>query len=809
MMITTGKRAANFSLILFLSLLPAASVFSERIELPQSVFYYRPAASVFGSEAAWVNPAALGRYGVQSYQFIGEYLDGRVVKSWGLVSSGERLATAYRKIENPGGTDFKEYVLALGTAFGARMHMGGSYRYFKDGPGIFDNRHFWNFALTGSSGPNFRWGAVFSNLNRGRINGVRSETEQRYSASLRLYDDLVTISADMFLSTDTRLSNADFVYDLELRPRPGLFITAQLDSDRNFRIGLRANLLRYFVGSQSRFNRGGKGRGSIIYAGYNDSRQPSLIAEPRRRLGLRVRGSLSENPPQPIFGRKRMAFTTLITGVYRAASDPSISEIIVRLDGLSIGFGRAQELRAALKHFSEQGKKVSCHIRRSNNLGYYVASVADEILISPVSQLSLVGLKAELTFYAGTLEKFGIKADMMRIGKYKTATEMFNQRQASDENREQINRLLDNLYDLFVSDIAEGRNLSRDSVRRVIDNGPFTSAEALKYGLVDGLSYLDDLKDSVLSDLPEVSFGRYLVDTLADDSWKAIPVLAIVVAEGEIRFDRASGVPFGSDQSSRPASLSRAFADAGGNKNVKGIVFRINSPGGYALAAEDIFHAAAKSAIKKPVVVSMANVAASGGYHIASAAKTIFSNSATITGSIGIFGGKADFSSLHKKLDIGKELFTRGKYAGMLTSMRPFTVDERAKYFSHLKAFYDHFIEVVAESRSLTIDSVDNLGQGRVWTGREGMANGLVDYQGGVVPALEYLSEELSIEDYRVVIYPRKRPLFILPASPLFRMLASIFSSSKIAIDEVEQQLGWMDGEELILERLPYELNIE
>ena len=790
--------------VLFL-LLVSNAYSGERIIIPSGLFYYQPAASVFGLEAIWINPAGLARYKTNSAQLMFDYTDERFAKSWGTASTGDKLGFAYRYLYNLGEQNSKEYTFASGAPIGS-FNFGLSYQYFKDGPGIYDNRHFWNLGFLGNFVGKFNWAAVFYNINKSQLNNEDTEIEQRFSLSYRPYGNKLTFSVDMFLSTGTRLSDANYVYHAEYRPTPGLIVDGYVNSDRDFQIGFKANLLQYFIGDKSKFNKHGHGQGSTIFIGSTSLRQPSLIKPKSRRLKVSVMSGISENPPQPIFGKKTTSFSDYILNLYRAAEDPTIDEMILKLKSPYLGFGQAQEFRNALMFFKKQKKKIVCHLEYPNNIGYYIASVADSILISPVSQLNLIGLKTELTFYAGTLKKLGIKADMMRIGKYKSAAEMFTEENSTPENKEQINRLLDNLYDQFVTGIALARGISLDSTKTIIDNGPYTSEEALKYGLVDGLSYADEVSENYLTGMPEISFKKYLSDTLINDSWEKLPIIAIVTATGEIRDDTQNIYPLDNSAGLTPSAMKRAFKKILKNSDIDAVLFRINSPGGFALAAEEIFHHAKKTSKKKPIVVSMGNVAASGGYHIAMTTDKIFANPGTITGSIGIFGGKLDLSGLYDKIELRKEIYSRGKYAGMLSTIRPFSENEREKYFSHMKSFYDYFVSLVAENRDLTIDSVNNLGEGRVWTGREANQNGLVDKIGGLKDALDFLVSENNFSDYRVELYPQNRPLFILPGNSLLNMFGSLFSKSNKDVSIEKQIIG---DNNYLFERLPYDIIIE
>lgn len=792
----------SFAILCILSAAVAAQSI-DRIPIPDNVFYYQPASTVFGSEAAWVNPAGLGRFNTASSQVMADYFKDNFAKSWGWVGSAEQMALAWRKIDDPAG-DYKEWIYAGALPVGQLSAIGFSYRYFSDGPGIYDNRHFWNVGLISQGIGPYAIGAVFSNLNRSKVNGERTETEMRFSASYRPFGEKLTLAADAFLSTKTRFNNADWVYQAEVSPKQGLFINGFYDSEKNFQFGVRVNFDKNFLGSRTSFNKKGKHRGSTGFVGFNEARQPSVLPAKNRRLVASLGGALPENPPRPIFGRKRVSFPEILTNIYRAADDPSIGEMVVTLHDGSPGFARAQELRSAFGYFRSQGKRLICHLETPTNLTYYIGTAADSLFIPPVSQLNLVGLRAELTFYAGSLEKLGVKMDMIKIGDYKSAVEPWTQTASSEESRAQLNRLLDELYDQFVSDIAESRHLAADSVRRIIDNGPFTSADAFSSGLVDGLCYRDDL-DSCIGRSRAIGLSQYLSDTLINYSWDRKPVLAIVVAQGDITSDKGDVNPLGSPGGVTPAPFKRAFAATRHDRDVAGIVFRIDSPGGSALASDEIFHSSIKAAGAKPMVVSMANVAASGGYYIAMPGRRLFALPGTVTGSIGIFGGKADMSGLYQKIAMGKELYTRGKFAGMLSNIAPFTDEERQKYQSQLQAFYGHFCDLVAGNRKLTADSVDHLGRGRVWTGREAIRNGLVDQLGGLKQSLDYLASTLEIQEYRVRVYPENRPLFILPARSFLGAVGSLLGVN--STEQIEQTVAAAEGE--IFARMPYDLLIE
>lgn len=771
------KRIAGLGLLLGVCLAVSVSgQDSSRISLPNAVYYYVPASTVFGPEAAWTNPAGIGRYRASAAEFMADYYDKQYLKNWGGIFNFRNLAIAYRSLNGKSEPEYHEYLLAGGVPMGKALAIGGSYRYVKHSAGPYSGQHFWTASVLKQGDSPVSWGAVFSNLNQAELNGHKTEIEQRYSIGYQPIGAKLTVAADMMLSTRTRFKNAGFVYSAEYTPISGLFIGGSIDNHRNFQIGVRVNLNQYFVGSRSSFKKTGGGLGTTTYFGASSLRQPSLLKESPRRLSVGLSGPLPENPPQPLIGRKQLPFSTLLLSLYRAADDPYVKEVVVYMNQPGLGFARAQELRDAFQTIKGRHKLVVCHLSNPGNLAYYAASVADVILVPPVSQLNLVGLRAELTFYAGTMEKLGIKADVLQIGKYKSAAETYTRTASSDENRDQLNRLLDDLYDQFVSGIAVGRGLDVDAVRSLIDRGPFTSEEAGKEKLIDGVCYADRV-DSCLGSSPEISLARYLSDTLVNYSWKSVPVLAVVVADGEISGNSASDGLFNDDVGVTPTRMARGYDQAMNDSRVVAVVVRIDSPGGDALASDEIFHCGKISAGRKPLLVSMANTAASGAFYAAMPAQKLFASPGTITGSIGIFGGKPDFSGLYQKIALGKELYTRGRFAGMMTGIRPFSDEERQKYFDQIKAFYDHFVSLVSMNRALSTDSIDVLGRGQVWTGREAKSNGLVDQIGGLKQTLDYAARNFGLKNYTVEVYPKSRPLFLLPGRPSLTNLFGLLSS--------------------------------
>lgn len=817
----TAKNKEMYKKLLFIFLIISVFVVADYSEskaqtdfISESVFYYQPASTVYGLEAIWTNPAALGRYKTASYQFLIDYDDDKFAQSWGTAFNRSSLGLAFRSLDNSFGDDIHEYIFAVGIPTQKFADIGLSYRYIKEGPDGFDGKDFWNVSLTGQYQRNFRWAAVFNNLNKEEIAGVKQDIAMRYSLGFRPNNIKLTLAVDMLLSSSTKIRNADYIYHAEFSPSDGLYLNGYIDNNSNFQLGFRVNLVKYFFSNKSNFSKNADHLNSTLIIGATSNDQPSVISPQKKRLLINLPNSISENPNQYLFQKERISFLDILLQIYRASDDANINSMLLKLDRPSLGLAQAEELRSALSYFQSSGKKIVCYLKNPSNLTYYIASSADKIVIPPVSQFRLTGLRMELSYYGATLDKIGVKLDMMRIGAYKTATERYTEKEATEENREQVNRILDNIYDNFTTDIAENRKISSDSLRHLIDMGPLTSKEAYDYNLVDTLLYEDEIsslygsKEGQFKKSPMVSIQNYQNDTLIVDRWYELPTIGVIVADGEVSEKRSGLMPFSGKTDVTPSLMQLACRQIG--RDIEDVVLRVNSPGGDALAGDKIYHSFDKKLNRKNTVVSFGNIAASGGYYFSMADTNkshIFVNKSSLTGSIGIFGGKADLSGFYDKLEVGKELYQRGKYSAMMSNMRPFTEEERRKYMDHLRAMYDHFLELVSDARGLDIDSVDNLGQGKVWMGSEAISNGLADEVGGFKAALDKIASEKNYDDYRVEFYPKKRKIFQIPGLSLFGSVKNLLTKNSGAINSVEELI--LPESPFYLMRMPFDLSFQ
>ena len=473
-------------------------------------------------------------------------------------------------------------------------------------------------------------------------------------------------------------------------------------------------------------------------------------------LALRVSGALPDYVPDNafnrLFGNPPQSLGSLMAQFRKAKVDKRISAMVLDIDASDTGWAKAEEIRGAIEDFRSSGKPVYAFIETGFNKDYYIAAACDKIYVPPSGELFVTGLAADVMFFRGSLDKLGVYPDMYQIGKYKSAGDMFTQKEMTEAHREYINSLLDDLYGRYVEGIAKGRNKSIDDVKKIIDNAPYNAAQAKEAGLIDGAMYRDDVdkelkkrlgyKDS--DNLRIASAGDYRKITQESLGLNKGEKIAIVYASGDIvsgssTFGSSGEETIGSD------SLAKVLKEVRDDNSIKAVVLRIDSPGGSGLASDIIWKAVELVKEKKPVVVSMSDVAASGGYYIATGANKIVAQPSTITGSIGVVGGKPVVKGFYDWLGITNEYVMRGTNAGMFRESEKFSDSERKKFQEFLQSTYDDFITKVGKGRGKDKTYIDSIGQGRVWTGRQGKEKGLVDEYGGLDRAIEIAKQLANI----------------------------------------------------------------
>ncbi|WP_062435974.1 signal peptide peptidase SppA [Herbidospora daliensis] len=488
-------------------------------------------------------------------------------------------------------------------------------------------------------------------------------------------------------------------------------------------------------------------------------------------LELDLTEGLTDAPPadpvSALLSMRRARLSDVIGGLRRARRDPRVKGLIVKIGGHPLGLAMVQEIRNAVVHFRAAGKLTvawadSYGEVANGTVPYYLASAFEKVYLQPSGDVGLTGVAIEQRFLKGALGKLDIDYQVGQRHQYKTAANMFTQDHMTDAHKEMTGRLAESLTEQLVAGIAEGRGLEPKRVRELIDQGPFYGQEAVAAGLVDGLKYRDEVyADHVPEETVLLYVARYAKTALPKMPHPGEQVVALVHGHGAIRLGRSGRSPLGGGSAMGSDTISAAIRAARRDDKVRAIVFRVDSPGGSYTASDSIWREVilAKRA-GKPVIVSMGDVAASGGYFVSMAADVIYAQPGTLTGSIGVFGGKAVLGGLLDRLGIATEIVAEGANAGMFSATRPFSDSQWARINTWLDRVYDDFVDKVAEGRGMERDRAESLARGRVWTGSDARDNGLVDELGGVEDALAEARKRAGLAaDAPVRSYPKINPL--------------------------------------------------
>jgi len=494
-------------------------------------------------------------------------------------------------------------------------------------------------------------------------------------------------------------------------------------------------------------------------------------------LVLSVSGELPDYVPDDQFAKalgvgQQQSFTSLLTQLRKAKADKRVGGVMLDINFPGIGWGKAYELREAIKDFRQSGKPVYAYMEMGMNKEYYIATAADKVFLPPPGDLYINGFAAEAMFYKGSLDKLGIEAEVIQIGpKYKSAPDQYTKKEMGEGQREVLNAVLDEYYGKYTEAIAESRKKSVEDIKAIVDNAPYSAPQAKEQGLIDGALYEEQVYEEFRKALGYKEGDK--VRTIRGGAYRDIPSdslglntgerVAVIFASGAINSGRSSDGTFGG-QMVGSDTVVQAVNDAAADSSIKAIVLRVDSPGGSALASDLMWNALENAKAKKPVVVSMADVAASGGYYIACNANKIVAEPTTITGSIGVFMGKPVVKGLYDWLGVTNEYVMRGKNAGIFRETEKWTPEERAKMEEQTNNIYHtNFLPKVSKGRNIDIEKANSIGQGHVWTGTQAKENGLIDEFGGIERAIDIAKQLANLpadKDVRRIVFPAPRPFF-------------------------------------------------
>ena len=668
------------------------------------------------------------------------------------------------------------YTWAVALPLGRLAALGVSWHHFFDDSGQpLHGLNTWDMGLSMRLGAHLAAGAVVRDLTQPDVAGV--PVERRYELELALRptgDDRLELGLGGRLGeirTDFE-SGADIDGWLRAswRVTRGLYLRAQVDNrslialspgpsgaptstQREWRIsgGLdlsfgSTGVATYATGA---FTNGGDGRlaGGTLVARVSQAAVPSVLGRRRRIERIDLEGDLGERD-----------LTDLVAQLHLDRRDPSLVAVVVQVDGLEAGWDAIDEVRDELAALKQHGVKIYVYAVAGTTKQYYLASVADKVFVDPAGGLYLSGMAGTTLYFKGLFDKLGVLAQFSKIEEYKSAPEAYTRAGPTEPALIMHNELYDSMYEHVVQGIASGRHLTPDRVRVLIDNGPYTAGELAKIPeLVDAVVDPDQLSDALIKDL-----GRsYPVEDAPlerEPRWD-YPAIAIIYIDGDIVDGKSSVIPLLGTQLVGGDTIASSIAAARADSRVKAIILRINSPGGSALASEVISREVFKTRGVKPIICSMGDVAASGGYYSAAGCDTILAGPMTITGSIGIFNGKFDFSGLAHRLGITWTTYKRGTEADMNSLFRKFDPAEMKMMKRKLHYYYGRFIQAVAKGRGITTDQVNEVGRGHVWTGAQAKPIKLIDQFGGLGDAIELAKQRTGLSrDARVQLVLLPRP---------------------------------------------------
>lgn len=545
-------------------------------------------------------------------------------------------------------------------------------------------------------------------------------------------------------------------------------------------------------------------------------------------LRLRLDGPVMEAPAQDaemavLFGgQKPNTLHELVDKIHAAAKDANINGIAMIIESPQVSIAQVEELTRALRDFRAAGKKVYAYLDYATNSSFALACAADHITLAEYSTLDIRGLNAELSYYKGLLDKLGMVADMLHCGAYKSALEPYTRTEPSKEAAENINWLLDGIYTRWIQLMADGRKLSPQQVTEAVDIGLLDAKPALDRKMIDAVGtfadytqmmhkeFGDDAKvvknypsdeeldididpENPMAMFMQMSkvFEKILGANAENESKDGI---GLIYVDGPITTGKSQQGGFMGGASAGSTTVRAAFEEALKDDHVKAVVLRVDSPGGSALASDIIWNAARRLSKSKPLIVSMGGVAGSGGYYVAIPGQTIFAEESTITGSIGVVGGKIVWNGFWEgKLGITTTAFTRGKSAALMTTTRAWTDDERNRMQNWMNGVYDQFKGRVTESRGDRIKgNLEDLAGGRVYTGKQALEHGLVDKIGGLSDAIAFAADKAGLKDYDVYDIPKKKDFLEAIKTLMGEESDDEFeiSASPLAADPLARSLG-------------------
>ena len=710
------------------------------------------------------------------------------------------------------GQNYNSFTISYGALLGKNFYFGSGFRWFTK----VKKSSVWDVGLLYRPSNLLSIGITGMNINS--PDGLRPQ--YNFGLGIRPFSSRLTISLDGSFSKTETVDYGDelnLTVAAQLEPIKGIILKGHY-SEENFGLGVGINLMNFGIEGYSNFNKENEFSEGYTIAHFSVDRYRTVLRSRKKFwVEMKLKGPIiEEKRKRGIFSKKQPTLRGILDIIEKIGDDPEVKGIYLEIDGPKCGFGKTQEIRKALSACKRKGKKIYCYTQSLGNREYYLATVADSLFMNPSGFLALTGLYSEIPFLKGTLGKIGIEPELEHIGKYKSASDIFTEDSMTPAHREVTNAILDDLYKQFTTTIAEAREVDITHLKDLIDKGPYSAKQAKSVGLLDELLYEDEVRERFKKRKTKlISLKRYTAQKDYVYDWQLEPPnkIAIIYATGSIVSGKSSTNFFIGDLMGSE-TIVKAIRSARKDKSIKAIILRIDSGGGSGLASDVIWREVKKTTEgkdRKPFIVSMSDVAGSGGYYIACAADIILADEGTITGSIGVISGKFNLKNLYDKIGLRFETIERGKHAAMFSSSKPFSEEERELIKNDIREFYEDFIGKVAEGRGLSKAKVDSIGRGRIWTGNQAKDIGLIDEIGGLREAVKIAKQKAGLsEDTEVAIeiYPKYVfKLFSFGAGGFSNVHSYIPEELVRIIEDIDRYRIYED--EKILYIMPYTFWIE
>lgn len=645
------------------------------------------------------------------------------------------------------------------------IYLGSTSHFSKDGFEATD------FGVLYRGFPWFSAGLNWKNQWARKHGGKRASQELGLGVAFRpicnrltlAYDHRVSFEAQTLFGNGTDLGG---IAQILIEPIDGLTLFSSYDTEtQGIQVGVSVGFGKLGVKTYHNVDKDRKYGSSLVgFQVSKEIRRTVFRKKVPTFIELTFDRPITDSPTsRAFFGPKTITLRELNDKIKEMAKDPSIDGIILKPDMYTAGTGMMEELVQSLKEFKASGKKVFAFIDAAEDAQYALACVADSIFLNSGGILDVDGIAFGIGFWKGLFDKIGVEAQVYRRGDYKTAAEPFTREHLSETSREAYKAVLEDMQSIYSGMIRKGRGWSQEKLNEVYAAALFTPSMALKAGLIDGFYHPDQIEKVAGKEAKIIKSHKQPKQWVYDWDSGAKTKIAIIYAEGPIVPGKSQPSPFGGDKIIGSETTTKAIRKAREDKSVKAIVMRVNSPGGSVLASEDIWREvhrtthpdSADEKNRKPFIISMANVAGSGGYYIACAADTIVADSSTITGSIGVLSGKISVGGLFQKIGLNVDIVKEQPHAEMFGLHRPFTDEEGQRMQDIVDSYYEQFLDRVAEGRGMTRNEVNEIAQGRIWSGIDAKKIGLVDVLGGLESAIDIAREKAGLEEdaYQLQIY--------------------------------------------------------